>query len=131
MPEAGTNPLRVLIVEDSVDSAEILGELLKVWGHEIRLAHDGEGALRAAREFRPQVILLDIGLPDTDGYQVAHRLRQEGLGGHLLVALTGYAEAQDRKRSQEAGFDRHLAKPVDPAALVEVFQGLDAAPEAK
>ena len=119
--------MRVLIVEDSVDSAEILGELLKVWGHEVRLAHDGEGAVRAAREFRPQVILLDIGLPDTDGYAVAQRLRDEALAGELLVALTGYGEAQDRKRSQDAGFDRHLTKPVDPSALLEVFQGLDGA----
>ncbi|HUG54371.1 MAG TPA: response regulator [Vicinamibacteria bacterium] len=122
----GANPgvlsMRVLVVEDSVDAAEILGELLGLWGHDVRLAHDGASALRAAREFRPQVILLDIGLPDMDGYAVAHHLRGEDLGGALLVALTGYVEAQDRARARQAGFDRHLIKPVQPEALQELFR---------
>jgi CheY-like chemotaxis protein len=112
---------RVLVVEDSVDSAETLGELITRWGHEVKLAHDGADALRLAREFRPQVILLDIGLPDMDGYAVAHRLRAEDLGGEMLVALTGYGEAQDRARAQQAGFDRHLTKPVDPKALQDLL----------
>jgi CheY-like chemotaxis protein len=114
--------MRVLVVEDSVDAAEILGELLGVWGHEVRLAHDGASALSVAREFRPQVILLDIGLPDMDGYAVAHGLRDQGLAGNLLVALTGYGEAQDRARARQAGFDRHLTKPVDPDALQALFR---------
>ena len=115
--------MRVLVVEDSIDSAETLGELIKRWGHEVRLAHDGASALRVAREFRPEVILLDIGLPDMDGYAVAHRLRGEDLGGNILVALTGYGEAQDRARAQQAGFDRHLTKPVEPGHLRELFRG--------
>jgi CheY-like chemotaxis protein len=114
--------MRVLVVEDSIDSAETLGELIRRWGHEVRLAHDGASALRVAREFKPQVILLDIGLPDMDGYAVAHRLRGEDLGGNILVALTGYGEARDRARAQQAGFDRHLTKPVDPGHLRELFR---------
>jgi two-component system, sensor histidine kinase len=108
---------RVLVVEDSTDSAETLAMLLRRWGHEVEVAHDGAGALRLAGAFRPQVILLDIGLPDMDGYAVASRLRADGLAGEMLVALTGFGEAQDRARSQEAGFDRHLTKPVEPDDL--------------
>ena|SRR5437870_5909449 len=115
--------LRVLIIEDSEDAAEIMGELIKRRGHDVRIAHDGETGLSAARAFRPQVIFLDIGLPDTDGYAVARRLRAEDLAGEMLVALTGYGEAEDRRRAQEAGFDRHLIKPVDPDALLAVFDG--------
>ena len=126
MPGRGPNPFRVLVVEDSVDSAEILGELLKVWGHDVRIAHDGEGAVRAAREFRPQVILLDIGLPDTDGYAVAQRLREEALAGELLVALTGWGQENDRQRTTEAGCDGHLVKPVEPAALEQLLESLKA-----
>ena len=114
--------MRILVVEDSVDSAETLGELLSRWGHEVALAHDGGTALTVARRFRPQVILLDIGLPDMDGYAVAHRLRGESLGGEILVALTGYGEAQDRARSREAGFDRHLTKPIDPDQLRDLLR---------
>ena len=113
--------LRVLIVEDNIDAADIMGELLKRRGHEIQIAHDGQTGLSTARTFRPHVILLDIGLPDTDGYTVAHRLREEQLGGELLIALTGYGEAEDRERAQKAGFDRHLTKPVDPDALIALF----------
>jgi CheY-like chemotaxis protein len=112
---------RVLIVEDSLDSAETLGELIRRWGHEVQLAHDGATALRMARQFKPSVILLDIGLPDMDGYAVAHRLRGEDLGGEMLVALTGYGEPQDRARAQQAGFDHHLTKPVEPEALQKLL----------
>lgn len=116
-PSTARASLRVLVVEDSIDSAETLGELITRWGHVVRLAHDGASAVDAAREFRPQVILLDIGLPDTDGYAVARRLRSEEPGGTVLIALTGFGEAQDRARARQAGFDRHLVKPVDPKAL--------------
>lgn len=122
MSQASSAPKRVLIVEDSVDSAETLAELITRWGHEVHLAHDGSTALRLARELRPNVILLDIGLPDMDGYTVAHRLRGEDLGGEILVALTGYGEAQDRARAEQAGFDRHLTKPVEPQALRDLLQ---------
>jgi CheY-like chemotaxis protein len=125
MPAPGTPSAarrRVLVVEDNVDSAETLAELITLWGHEVQLAHDGATAMTVAREFRPHVILLDIGLPDMDGYAVADRLRAEKLGGEILVALTGWGEARDRARAKQAGFDRHLTKPVEPAALQELLR---------
>jgi CheY-like chemotaxis protein len=111
---------RILLVEDSLDSAETLAELLKIWGHDVSLAHTGQEAISAAREYRPEVILLDIGLPDLDGYAVAQRLRDEGLGGQMLVALTGYS-AEIAKERGGAVFDRHLTKPVAPDALAELL----------
>jgi len=87
-------------------------------GHEVRLVHEGLAALEEARVFRPEIVVLDIGLPDIDGYQVAELLRQEaGLEGMLLIALTGYGQDEDRQRCYDAGFDEHLIKPVDPASL--------------
>ena len=112
---------RILVVDDSIDSAETLGELLKIWGHDVRLAHDGESALVAAREYRPEDVLLDIGLPGMDGFAVAQELRKDGLGGRLLVALTGYGEQRDRDRAQAAGFDRHLVNPIDPDSLQKLL----------
>ena len=112
---------RILVVDDSVDSAETLGELLKIWGHDVRLAHDGPGAVAAARDYRPEVVLLDIGLPGMDGFAVAAQLRKEGIGGRILVALTGYGEQKDRDRAQQAGFDHHLVKPIDPDTLQKLL----------
>lgn len=112
---------RILVVDDSVDSAETLGELLRIWGHEVRLAHDGPGAITAARDYRPEVVLLDIGLPGMDGFAVATELRKEGIGGRMLVALTGYGEQQDRQRTREVGFDHHLVKPIDPDTLQKLL----------
>lgn len=112
---------RILVVDDSLDSAETLGELLKIWGHDVRLAHDGPGAVEAAREYRPEVILLDIGLPGMDGFAVAAQLRKEGIGGRMLVALTGYGEQQDRDRAHKAGFDHHLVKPINPDTLQKLL----------
>ena len=109
------------MVDDSHDSAETLGELLKIWGHDVRLAHDGPSAIAAAREYRPEVILLDIGLPGMDGFAVAKELRKEGTVGRLLVALTGYSEQKDRDRALRAGFDHHLVKPIDPDALQKLL----------
>ena len=116
-----TSGSRILVVDDSVDSAETLGELLRIWGHDVRLAHDGPGAIAAAREYRPEVVLLDIGLPGMDGFAVAAELRKEGIGGRMLVALTGYSEQQDRDRAQKAGFDHHLVKPIDPDTLQKLL----------
>jgi CheY-like chemotaxis protein len=112
---------RILVVDDSLDSAETLGELLKIWGHDVRLAHDGPGAVDAAREYRPEVVLLDIGLPGMDGFAVAAQLRKEGLAGRMLVALTGYGEQQDKDRAQKAGFDHHLVKPINPDTLQKLL----------
>jgi CheY-like chemotaxis protein len=125
MPDPSKKPAgaRVLVVDDSVDSAETLGELLRIWGHDVRLAHDGPGAVEAARDYRPDVILLDIGLPGMDGFAVARQLEADGLRAGLLVALTGYGEQTDRQRSQQAGFHHHLVKPVDPEALQKLISG--------
>jgi CheY-like chemotaxis protein len=107
---------RILVVDDNVDSAETMAEILKLWGHEVHTAHDGPSALEAARAQRPDAVLLDVGLPVMDGYETARRLRAEGLA-LLLVAVTGYGAAEDRRRAAEAGFDTHLTKPVSPEAL--------------
>jgi CheY-like chemotaxis protein len=114
---------RVLVVDDNTDSAETMAEMLKLWGHEVELAHDGPGALEMARTHHPDAVLLDLGLPIMDGFETARRLRQEGLGGKLLVAVTGYGAAEDRRRAAEAGFDTHLTKPVSPEALRKVLLG--------
>ena len=91
-----------------------MGMLLKACKHDVRTAHDGPAALAAALEFRPHVMLLDIGLPRMDGYEVAGRLRQQAeLTNVVLVALTGYGQEEDQRRSKEAGFDHHLVKPAD------------------
>lgn len=109
---------RVLVVEDNVDAAEALQMLLEVLGHRGRVVHDGLAALDAARRIRPDVMLVDIGLPGIDGYEVARRVRSApDLRTILLVALTGYGQADDRERAMAAGFDRHLVKPVDPDGL--------------
>ncbi len=106
--------LRTLVVDDNVDAAEILEMLLTKTGHEVRIVHDGPAALAAALEFRPDVVLLDIGLPELDGYEIAKRIRQQpALASMVLVALTGYGQETDRQRSQEAGFDYYLVKPAD------------------
>ena len=113
---------RILVVDDNVDAAETLAMLLRLSGHHVRVAHDGPAALEAARSLPPEVVLLDIGMPGMDGYEVARRLRQlPGLAGAVLVALTGWGQEQDRRRSKEAGFDHHLTKPADPLALRELF----------
>jgi signal transduction histidine kinase len=110
--------LRILVVDDNEDAVESLALLLRLHGHEVRTALDGVVALEVARDFHPEVVLLDIGLPKMDGYQVARRLRaEEELHGVFLAAMTGYGQDEDRRRSQETGFDCHLVKPVDPAAL--------------
>ncbi|MDQ7980148.1 response regulator [Paraburkholderia sp. SARCC-3016] len=103
---------RVMIVDDSVDGAESMSVLLEMLGHEVRVVYDGASALSAAPEFKPEVVILDIGLPDLDGYQVARALRlQPETAGALLIALTGYGQESDRQRTRAAGFDHHLVKP--------------------
>jgi CheY-like chemotaxis protein len=113
-PQAdSSSPRRVLVVDDNLDAAEGLAMLLQLKGHEVATAYDGDGALESARRFSPEVVLLDIGLPRQDGFEVARRLREEFPDrGMLLVALTGYGQERDRLRAREAGFDHHLLKPV-------------------
>jgi CheY-like chemotaxis protein len=109
--------LRVLVVDDIEDNRESLGMLVQSWGHEVRLAHDGLSALEVFVSFRPHVVLLDIGLPGMDGWQVAEQIRSHHGGVTLLVAVTGYGQEGDRVRSREAGIDIHLVKPVRPAKV--------------
>ncbi|MEO5687750.1 MAG: response regulator [Burkholderiaceae bacterium] len=113
---------RILVVDDNVDVVETTTMLLSLSGHQVRSAKDGLQALHAASEFRPEVVLLDIGLPLMDGYEVARRLRQmPETAGALLVALTGYGQQGDRERGKDAGFDGHMLKPVDPHALARLI----------
>ncbi|HYU82292.1 MAG TPA: ATP-binding protein [Candidatus Polarisedimenticolia bacterium] len=114
---------RILVVDDNVDAAEALGELLRDYGHEVVTAHDGAQALDSARLHRPEIILLDISMPEMDGYEVAKRIRGElSLGDALLIALTGYGEDRHRRLAREAGFDQHVTKPVDALKLEELLK---------
>ena len=109
---------RVLIVEDNRDAAEMLNVLLKSWGQVTQVAYDGPSAVDEAVKFRPQVVLLDIGLPQLNGYEVALRLRQQPWGRQVvIIAVTGWGQQADRDRSAAAGIDHHLIKPVEPEAL--------------
>lgn len=108
---------RVLVVDDCADAAETLAELLELWGHEVRIASDGPAALRLAELFQPDVVLLDIGLPTMDGYDVARRLQSTESRPALLVALSGYGREEDRRRAKDEGFDYHFTKPVNPENL--------------
>jgi PAS domain S-box-containing protein len=121
---APQTPRRVLIIEDNVDAAESLRELLELSGHEIAVAYSGPEGLERARGFKPEVVLCDIGLPGMDGYEVARRLRaDEALRETLLVALSGYALPEDVERARQAGFERHLAKPPSLAKLAQLMRG--------
>lgn len=115
-------PRRLLLVDDNEDAAVLLATLLRMKGHDVRVVYDGLAALAAAAEHRPEVVLLDIGLPGMDGYEVARRIRQhEGLRRPVLIAMTGYSREEDLHRAKEAGFDHHLAKPVEFAALLQLL----------
>ncbi|MGH7859488.1 MAG: response regulator [Candidatus Binatia bacterium] len=117
--------LRVLIVDDNVDAADSIGMLLEIAGHRVQVAYDGSGALEIATSFRPQVVLLDICMPGMDGYQVARRLREDPATREAtLVAMTGWGQDEDLRKSEEAGFDRHLLKPAEPAVLEELLANL-------
>lgn len=109
---------RILVADDNRDAAQSLAFMLEIDGHDVRVAHDGLEALEIGESFRPQVMLLDIGMPRLDGYATARELRGRPWGGSVsLVALTGWGQEEDRRRAEEAGFDRHLVKPVDPKIL--------------
>ena len=124
---APVHTLRVLVVDDNKDAARGLSRLLRAYGHDSRLAHDGATAMDAALRYAPDLVLLDIGLPVTDGYEVAKWFRQEpGLQDVVLVAVTGYGHESDRQRSREAGFDHHLVKPVDFAKVESILSAVAA-----
>jgi CheY-like chemotaxis protein len=121
---------RVLVVEDNDDAREMLATLLRMQGHEVFEAADGEAGLEAALGLRPDIAFIDAGLPGLDGFEVARRLRAADGVRPFLVALTGYAQAEDRRRAHEAGFDVHLAKPVDLEKIQEVLRRAQPRPPA-
>jgi CheY-like chemotaxis protein len=124
-PNKATVRRRILVVDDNLDSAESLARVLELSGHETQRAHDGLEAVATAEAFRPEVVLLDIGLPKLNGFDAARRIREQPWGkGMLLVALTGWGQDEDRRRSKEAGFDAHLVKPAKPDALRALLASL-------
>ncbi len=133
---AGAGPMhaaprrRLLIVDDLKDNADTLAMLLELKGHEVHMAYDGEEAIAAAERFQPEVVLLDIGMPKLDGYEACRHIRQQPWGKEMfLIALTGWGQDDDRRRTEEAGFDHHLVKPADPAVLLQLLASLPAEPE--
>ena len=122
---------RILIVDDNRDSADSLAMLLKIMGHEVGTAYDGEQAVEAAEALRPDVVLLDIGMPNLNGYDACRRIREQPWGqGMFLIALTGWGQEEDRRRTEEAGFNQHIVKPVDPAALMKLLASFPRSREA-
>jgi CheY-like chemotaxis protein len=120
-----TGPRRILVLDDNVDAAQTLGNLLGMAGHTVQLAHSGREAIDLAARFLPDLCFLDIGLPDMSGYDVARALRaQPALRATWLVALTGWGAAADRLKSKDAGIDLHLTKPVSLDALAAALPGL-------
>jgi PAS domain S-box-containing protein len=117
--------LRVLVVEDNRDTANVQALFLKQFGHEVAVVHDGQAALEVAPEFRPHAVLLDIGLPVLNGYEVATKLRQQGFVAESLIAVSGYGQYEDRERSRRAGFNHHLVKPVDHQELISILESIE------
>lgn len=119
---------RILLVEDNPDVADSMAMLLKLFGHEVLMASDGQQGVEMALQEEPTAILLDIGLPKMNGYEACQAIRQAGLQNIPIIAVTGYNQAEDRKKSQEAGFNEHMPKPVDMAELEKLlaaFPGRD------
>lgn len=123
-PDVSPGTRRILVVDDNHDAAESLSLLLQTRNHEVHVVHTGEDALQAVSTFKPEVVLLDIGLPDTDGYAVAERIRARPDGACIrLIALTGWGQQHDKRRAESAGFDSHLTKPADFSKLLELVGG--------
>jgi CheY-like chemotaxis protein len=122
LDESPAQPCKVLVIDDNRDQAESLGKLLSLMGHDVRLGFDGEEALRLALDFRPDVALLDLGLPKLNGCEVAKRMRSDPrVKDTLLLAQTGWGQDDDLRRTKEAGFDHHLLKPVDLGRLKAIL----------
>lgn len=120
-----TRPRRILVVDDNVDAADMMQTLLELDGHDVRVAHDGEGALALAAEFQPEIGLFDLGLPGMDGNELARRIRDTPGGARVfLVAVTGWGQEEDRARSREHGFNAHLTKPAEPEAIRRLIAGV-------
>jgi CheY-like chemotaxis protein len=123
--EAQAHPIRVLIVDDSKDSAKTLGWMVEYAGHETRLAHDGASAIEIAKTYEPNVILLDIGLPGMNGYEVCKAMHEDRIAQKaVFIAQTGWGQPEHRQRSKEAGFDHHLVKPIDMQVLKHLLNGI-------
>ena len=119
--------MRILVVDDNRDAADSLGTMLGMLGIDVRSAYDGEDAVRIAGEFRPSVMLLDIGLPKLNGYQACQAIRQQPWGRHMvIIAVTGWGQEDDKRKARDAGFDHHMVKPVDPRKLIELLNTLPA-----
>ena len=112
----------VLVVDDNRDSLATMEMLLRLWGYDVTVAYDGPSALVLAKAIHPTVVLLDIGLPGMDGYEVARRMRED-LGSVVLIAVTGRSQESDRDRAREAGFDHHIVKPIEPGRLRRLVSG--------
>jgi DNA-binding response OmpR family regulator len=112
-------PLRVLIIEDDVDGAESMAVILRLAGFGVRFEINGSTGLAAADDFQPDIVLLDLGLPGLNGFEVAKRLRKTNGAGLHIIAISGYCQSTDRERSRKAGIDQHLAKPVNPESLLK------------
>ena len=131
MGAAGESRRRILVADDNGDALETLAMLLELSGHQVIAANSGHRALELAARHRPEIALLDIGMPDLDGYEVVRRLRAEAWGRSMcLIALTGWGQDSDRRLSREAGFDAHLVKPLDLKALTELLGALPWPPAA-
>lgn len=128
---SNATPFEVLVVDDNIDAAETLALLLQFHGYHVALAHDGASALKQASELRPDLVLLDIGLPGIDGFEVARRLRQQGFSKTTIVAVTGYSGAEDVQQALEAGFDHHVVKPVAIELLKELIGQVRAGGQAR
>jgi CheY-like chemotaxis protein len=125
----GASAKRVLIVDDNLDAAETLAMMLELLGQQTRQAHEGNGALKAALEYNPDVIFMDIGLPGLSGHEVVTRMRRElGMTDAYIIALSGYGTEEDRRKSFHAGFDTHLVKPLDPSALPGILASAERRP---
>jgi CheY-like chemotaxis protein len=116
-------PTRILVVDDNVDLARGIARLLQIYGHEVQIAHDGPTGLDKAKKSNPEVVLLDIGLPGMDGYQVAAHLRQNQTAERpTLIAISGYGQEEDLRLAKEAGFDHHLVKPIASDDLIKLLE---------
>jgi CheY-like chemotaxis protein len=123
--KADSHGFKILVVDDNPDSALSLAMMLSIMGHDTRTAHDGETAVSTAESFLPDVVLLDIGLPKLNGYEVAQRIRNSTWGTSMfLIAVTGWGQDEDRQRSSEVGLNVHMVKPVEPAALQKLLAEL-------
>lgn len=122
---AEQSPLRILIVDDNEASAKTLGWMMELWGHDIKLAHNGQQGIEVAEEFKPQVIFMDIGLPGMNGYELCSLMQKNPVHANsVFIAQTGWGQSEHRQRSKEAGFAHHLVKPVDMQQLQQLLDTL-------